>query len=305
MNDVKSRGPGMWFVPGPGPDESLRSVLSRAASLYRTTPQNLWSFLCDPADGSASDVDDPNPSVILRWARCLGVEPSALRAHCRQDHPRWLAPEARQSHCPHCWAEDDEAGRPRGFRRGWDRVLAMWCPVHQVPLRSSLSGQRLSLDREVLREGAQDLLRRVDNFGEQLERSIFDAEPWPTAWRGSPQQARALVLVCALNLHSTDEFPALSSLLLPSQMPNLLHGPLHRMQPLRSAPWEALRHLADPAVRRAALWVAACLSGALETPAHERTRTWVALRDCVGRDTRHSRINTALVAQVGLPLASV
>ena len=251
-----------WWVAPPAPDESIGSLVARAAALYESDPASVWRSLHDGEPVPLSEVDDPSPASLQRLAHALGTTPAELHRHRIEDGPAQLSPEARQSYCPVCRRLEAEAGGTLTQRCSWARVLRTMCAVHGVPLLMAFVDNRLVRHRyglvpPPLCELEKAVLALIDRFALTLETSLFDGVPWPEGWRGDAARARALVLKASFN---TDVLPAPLAIANVCASPALgvfIHAPRHLAEPTRKADWEAFRHVADPAIRRAALWIAA------------------------------------------------
>jgi len=249
-----------WLIPGPGPDERLGSVVDRAANLYGTTADNLLAELSGGRSNTIVDADAARPQDIVSMARAMGVSSRALWSHRLPDHPSLLAPGARRAMCPMCWEEDRAAGRPRAYRRDWAGVLRTTCSRHATALeftRSTAFGWDVRSDNHAIAMTEEKCvcLAAIEHFGRTLEGALFFDCPWPTHWALSPQRARSALLAASLNLSQEEAFPPLSRMIHPSMMTGLVRTPLHVLSPLRGPPWEAFRAIADPMLRRAALWL--------------------------------------------------
>jgi hypothetical protein len=250
-----------WWIAPPRPDESLRSVVARAADLYRLDVPRLWRAL--QGSGQAiGDLDDPPARQLCLMAQAMAVPAARLHAHRLPDAPWLLAPEARLASCPRCDEEARVAGKAPIYRRSWARVLSTSCGEHAVPLRRSVSvlspgdrGFKLPLPES---EDALALLGMIERFGITLDGCLYFGKPWPSEWKGTPALARAGLLRACCNLDSQaqwvpiDDVQPLATLLLD------IHGSRHRCSPTHhGVGWEGFRRIATPALRRAALWLVA------------------------------------------------
>lgn len=262
MNRVRTRPEQeAWFVQGPGPDERLGSVVNRAGELYGTTGESLLSELLGQPRTSWSGIDGASAAQVTEIARALKVAPRELWRHRLPDHPRLLAPNARQAYCPACWREDRAAGREPGFRRAWASLLRTRCEQHAEPLHLAgpfSYGNATRSVRDDDRAGIEDrqaCIDAIESFGHTLEGALFFGRPWPRTWRLSPWIARALLPAVSLNLGRDEQFPAISLLVCTAPLAGIVRVPTHALSPLHQTPWEAFREIADPAARRAALWL--------------------------------------------------
>jgi len=270
MTDIAS-GRTRWFIPAPGPDETLASVIGRAAAFYGCTVSALWAELHGPHLESSGSLDHPTPHALQRLARALGAPAETLRNHLLVDGPRWLRLEARRAYCPACWLEDRVAGRPFGFRRDWARVLAMRCKKHDLPLLQSHAQERLDSDwldeLVLLHESAGDvadlhplgeagvLLRWIDAVGETLDRVLFDGEAWPREWRFDPHEAqRRLAASCNVETREWDDL-SITRVMVPPALRRFVHTRCTSSGSSRPLHWEGVQAHGDPGFRRAALWL--------------------------------------------------
>ena len=251
-----------WWIQPPGPDESLRSVLGRAAALYECSPDDLWGSLNRDAAEVCGDVEDPSCAAMCRMARTLGVAPKVLRAHRSPDAPWRLAPDSGAGYCPECWNEDIRSGRPRMLRRSWRHVLRTHCPLHRLPLQLArdtwaTGSIRTHYPSCTFTSDERQTLDLIEDFGVTLEKSLYFREPWPSGWGASPAGARSLITSVSFNLGRTRDFAPSHCVYARGNLSDLVHGPRRMLDPLRQPEWEAFRALGNPAVRRAAIWIAA------------------------------------------------
>lgn len=251
-----------WWVSPPGPDESLRSLLGRVADLYESEPGELWSRLNAGDPQAAGEIDDPSCAALLRMGQALGVPGASLQAHRLHETPGLLAPAARTAICPCCWAEDDAVGRPRSYRRAWAHVLRTVCPVHRMQLVIPRDRQQPDLaaaraQQAALTPADLQILGLIERFGSALEEALCHGVAWPADWQGSVVSARQLLVRVSFDPGGVRGPPLIANVCPSPTMASLVHGPLHHRGPREVVDWEAFRRLADPCVRRAALWVIA------------------------------------------------
>jgi len=132
----------------PTSDESLSSILDRAASMWCISREGLLGQL-----GHTSLLNDPDakesPQFLDSIAKALGVKSSALEELLVPEHRLHVLvdPRFRHAYCPLCFDSDWKSGRLPYFRLDWGRLWATHCPVHEAPLfewmAMSRSGQRL------------------------------------------------------------------------------------------------------------------------------------------------------------------
>lgn len=251
-----------WFVPAPGPDERLGSVVERAAQLYGVTADALLEELTGQAAARVDRIDAAGPHEVRAMARALGVPAARLWRHRLLDAPRWLAPTARHAACLTCWQEDRAIGRPPGFRRAWAAALRTRCPHHGTPLQradpANLASVRARAFVEIpVNAEALKWLDCVEHVGRTLEAVLFEGAAWPADWRLSAEQTRAALLAVSLNLGADDAMLPTSRIVAPTFLEEWVHVPRHAVGPVRGDPWTAYQGIADPALRRAALWLVA------------------------------------------------
>jgi len=255
-----------WWITGPGPDESLRSVVERADQKYGGEREGLRQELvpwATPLDVTASGLDALTARELQHLARTIGVAPRALFAHRLPDHPMLLLATERRAFCPACWQSDRLVGRPTTFRRAWTGVFCLSCPTHGLPLQWAELGQREMAERAMdaarlptSRRGCR-VLALIEMFARTLEEGLQGRGKWPCSWRGSAVSARALLMRSVVNLGRLLEHPPFVNV---TPLPDLAHWiapPRRRIDPLQSSPWDAVRALGPPAWRRAAFWMTA------------------------------------------------
>jgi hypothetical protein len=251
-----------WWIASPGPDETFRSLLDRAAALYECDPSALWDELHQNTAAPGGGIDNPTAGELLRLSRAMGVSSVDLQLHRMPDAPWRLSPEARKNYCPQCRSDELRVGLPATLQCGWTFVLRTHCPLHNVPLCLAQYGNRKARTTDFreasqLSSSALAILSLIEAFGVALEGSLFRGEPWPSDWRGDARRARALLLRVSFNSGTERTHLPLASVCPPAELEGFVHGPRHLADPAPRVDWEGFRALADPAVRRAALWVAA------------------------------------------------
>src|SRR5690606_13500627 len=170
--------------------------------------------------------------------------------------------DARQAVCPICW-EQAASGDPQPELRGWTHVLRTCCPRHGAPLCLPVSRSRAGLDhRDVAGLTGEDheVLRLIDGFGATLERALFFGDPWPTHWQGCPQSARQRLLQVTFYPSDGTNFPLLASVAPSESLAPFVHCGRHLHGEAGKRDWDGFRRLADPAIRRAALWIVAWMT---------------------------------------------
>lgn len=256
--------PVRWWLAIPGKDESLRSLVERADRLYGKPPHEGYAWESRPYGESEDHVDAPTGRELVRLARMLGTNPSNLHSHCLKDGPHLLETNERRAYCPRCLQDDTAAGRPRTFRRDWARVLVVSCAEHGTPLHWAeprLSAEvnfGLEPSTPELAEEEREVLRVIDTFARTLDACLWGKKSWPATWRGSPQAARALLILCLCNLSWQRASPPVAYLWVPPPLVALIgFASRSRRPPFHGVPWDAVRRIGRPSWRRAALWLVA------------------------------------------------
>ena len=249
-----------WWIRPPMPDESLRSVLDRAADLYERPPQCIWDSLNRDDPKPSGDIEAPSCAALNRMAKAIGTAPSTLFAHRLPDAPWLLAPNARTIYCPLCWGQHRARGEPCATRRSWCRLLRTRCPDHCCPLR--LAPERWAtqtrcplLELPTFTELERRVLDLIESFGGILERSLYCGAGWPSSLKGDPHTARLLLLAVSFNLNKVRDCPWTKCVYTTGNLESFVRGPLHQEEPVTELRWESFREIADPAIRRAGLWV--------------------------------------------------
>lgn len=249
--------PYRWFIPGPGEDETIRSIVGRAKARYRhlgTYDDRLVAY-----PGAMPSLDSCSANDILDLAHRLDTCPRALFA-LRQPFEEDLVFHPRSGvSCPQCWIEADHAGAPRTFRRGCQSVFQLSCPVHpDVPLRAAwmtTTGRSYKItELAPPTPSARRLLTWVDRFAHALGACFFKRAPWPAHWSGGPTAAKLLLSACATNLGRARGYMPIHSVMIPLHLLPWVSRPPGRTDQLVGDPWMAMRYLIDPAVRRLAFW---------------------------------------------------
>lgn len=258
----RESNPQRWWIRPPMPDESLRSVLNRAAALYECTSLQLWASLNSDDLRPTGDIESPSCAALCRMAAAIGMPASELLAHRQPDAPWLLVPQARDIYCPKCWNEDRARGEPCFIRRGWSRLLRTACPQHGCPLRIAPEQWARSLTSDPppvpqFSQHEQRILDLIESFGQTLEQSLYFGESWPDDWGGNPQIARQLLLAVSFNVNVVSDFPLINYVQVSDHLTGFIRGTRHQYEPVRKLRWDSYREIADPALRRAGLWVTA------------------------------------------------
>jgi len=253
-----------WWIPGPGDDESLRSIIERADRLYGGEGEGLRRHLWPRATSLPSaetGLDALNARGLCVLGRTIGVAPRSLYPHRLPDHPLLLIERERRAYCPACWHEDLKAGRPTTFRRAWAGVFTLNCSTHGLPLHwaSPLikfgTESATSVPKEPSSPEGKRILRFIEIFARLLEGALRGSTTWPRLWRGDPFTVRALLMRAVVNLGCMPEHPPFASVAAAPDLAAFVGKPNRRVNPLQESPWEHVRALGPPAWRRAALWM--------------------------------------------------
>lgn len=270
MNDstesvTSMAGPIRWWIPGPGRDESLHSIVERAERLYGRQSDQLRQRLRRrpiPLTKTTEGLDALSARDLCLMARLIGVPPRSLFAHRMPDQPWLLCELERRAYCPYCWRDDRRAGRPRTFRRAWAGVFTLSCALHGVPLHwasPTISHDVLErVSKQPRRTTSKHILCLIDQLASVMSATLRGERTWPKSWRGDAWGARALLMRAVVNLGCAVEHPPFVNVKAAPDLAAFINTPQRRIEPLRESPWEAVRALGPPAWRRSALWVVAC-----------------------------------------------
>jgi TniQ protein len=129
------------LAPPPYPAEALHSWLRRVAAPYKLTPrQLLHAVRVHPYEGSVyacphvavqSALEPPDLRYLARLARCdpsrLGLDASRMR--------EWLlVRDEWMIICPQCIRSNLDGGNPAYERTVWRLATCSFCPRHRTPL---------------------------------------------------------------------------------------------------------------------------------------------------------------------------
>jgi hypothetical protein len=260
-----------WFVPAPGPDETLASVVARAAAFYGTSESSLWAGLHGEDLGDSGTPDHPSPAALQRMGLALGVPARSLRDHLLDPGPRWLKRDARRAFCPACWHEDHVAGRPFGYRRAWARVFTTRCAVHYLPLEyahvlEAANGDWITefvVNQQATagvatrypfgREG--ELLEWIDGMAQDLDHAFFGGNPWPSTWRLNRSTAEKRLIGSFRQQSLDSDVLSINRIMVTPALRRFVHARTALFASLRSPRWDDFQNLADPGARRAAVWL--------------------------------------------------
>lgn len=131
-------------IPLPRHDETITSVLDRAACAYATTREDFAEELVgrasrSPVSLAGTDLDTRPPRHLAEaLAQALGVSTDRIM-RLRIPASAWLLdPSARTAYCPSCFAEDSRAAGSVYMRRAWAYSFMTHCPRHKRPLVASV-----------------------------------------------------------------------------------------------------------------------------------------------------------------------
>lgn len=146
------------LIPTPQADETVTSVLDRAATAYATTREALADELVvseggDPDVLKRVDLDVSPPAALTgALARALGCTANVLD-RLRLPKCGWLLhPGSRMAYCPECFYEDLAATGCSYMRRDWSFSFITHCSRHR---RTLVSPMKLGLGPQV--GGTRDL----------------------------------------------------------------------------------------------------------------------------------------------------
>lgn len=247
-----------WWISPPAPDETLRSVLERAAAFYHWEPERLWQELNSGDLGASGTIDQPSSRALIRLGQALGMSAVQLRQHRVPDAAWRLDPAARRAICPICWELPAPDGQPE--LRSWTRVLRTRCPTHDAPLCLPVSRHHAGTDAsklEVLTPEDREVLRLIETFGTAVEASLFFGTPWPANWRCDVREARRLLVEVSTYTGEGSGHALIANVSPSATLTPFIHGWRHLLSGEGRRDWEWFRQVVDPAVRRAALWAVA------------------------------------------------
>lgn len=206
------------LIHGPHHDESISSILDRAAGLYCVAREVIAAELVIDAGYSIDclaqcDFDDPPIELLLALSSALGISANSLEALNIMDGPSVLKPWARNSFCGVCFAEDLNRGHSPYFRRAWARTFKTFCQTHHQPLTSWWSGiahGSWPLTPRVLLAEWQELPLRTVISPDRLGLKHWD---WPGPLLGGPdpQACATMRLAARLDMWECDRQSALDA----------------------------------------------------------------------------------------------
>lgn len=278
------------IVAPPAKDESLSSVVDRAAAQYGIgTDGALGALLRDWAEYQIPfDRDDLPDEMIGALAEAIGITSESLADIGITDEANILAPGARLAYCPLCFEKDLALNRIPYFRKAWSSIFAVTCKeegaplfawpmvsayrTRALPLPGDLRGnRRFSEDVEIrsalrIAQGiaANDVpadgrvLADVASLAKAMRLSLCGDGTWPAGWHGTVWDAKALLEILTVNRSKLCGRTPLDSLVPSVATAGLFRAYREMQAPLgRRRPWAQIKGIIDPAVRRSAFWVIA------------------------------------------------
>ncbi|WP_084621510.1 TniQ family protein [Luteibacter yeojuensis] len=250
---MSSGGVERWTIPGPGPDESLESVIERADRYYQGWLTGLGRRLdVRPATSGAGEGSAAAPAStadIRALASRLDVPAVKLLGHRLSGGPEHLEPHQRRAFCACCWAADDRLGRPRAFRRAWANIWCLTCPVHGMPLSWCHAAPGLESPEEIIARWG------IDRDDPAVTAQLSAVQCLLDLCATRPRFRREVQLMAAV---VSDNWAPIAS-------PSLMEGfqrpgalarwlvPVRRRGPALRSPLDALKRLGHPGARRAAM----------------------------------------------------
>ncbi|MBW8368500.1 MAG: TniQ family protein [Arenimonas sp.] len=250
----------LW-IPLPSPDESIASILWRAACFLEIDPNVLWGHIVSDVPGDPGTMDAPSSNALRRIANGIGMTPSRLAAHRIPVGETLLEPNARTAACPLCWQEDDVNGRPRTYRRAWAYACRTFCRQHRVPLVAPRRPGHLDLsanthDYARLSGAEHETIVQMIDFEDRIAAVLDGAEQWPIEWAGSASGFKVALAQLVSENAATGGRPLVCNIYVSRALEPYIHGPKHYGSLRNSERWLAFLRERNPAVRRAALWLA-------------------------------------------------
>lgn len=161
------------LIPAPRPDETITSVLDRAASLYATTRGELAEELVRRVthcrvilEGIDLDANPPH-ELTEALAEALGCTTGTIE-RLRVPESKWLLDSDRRvAYCPNCFDEDRVSTGSVYMRREWSFSFMTHCPRHKQPLMGSVRPKwkpGLSSTRDLMSKPRVGRPRHTDSF---------------------------------------------------------------------------------------------------------------------------------------------
>lgn len=259
-------------IDGPQPDETISSVLARAAMFWDV---ERWVLL-ESLGVTTTDWDHPSEPALQGLAEAIGVRASVLQALTVASDQGILPVDRRIAYCPSCWAEDVAQGRAPYCRRAWASCAAIACPVHATPLYAwdvDVRGERRPLPAlEAARQRSEtwhaDLahaqtpglhrdLQPLAAFAQTAQAALDGDIPWPAGWRGDRPTGLALVRLLTTNPAPFPDRLVLDRLLPVAGDSRRFAGHRRASASVSSDTGTAWLAFGDPAIRRTAWWLLA------------------------------------------------
>jgi hypothetical protein len=266
------------LAPPPYPAEALHSWLRRVAATYQMTPRQLLhavrvppyagNVYSSPRAAVQSALEPTDLRHLARLARC---DPSRLGLDASRIKEWLLVCDEWMIVCPHCILADLKGGTPAYERSVWRLATCSFCPRHRTPL---VQVESIPQDIEycersvlVLNELEQIVAAQIFEFEREIARA-FRGMP-PTHFEGTLTAAGFLQVLRDLSTFVVELWDVDATHTVASSLDQhaamLTHHCSHLFgcrRPRRASQLRAyhehasLVHVADPATRRAALWLA-------------------------------------------------
>lgn len=264
------------LAPPPYRAEALCSWLRRVAATYGMKPRQLLHALAvKPFLGPAHSFPDLpidaalEPSDLRYLARLARCDPSRLGLGAVNKRPWILACDEWMIICPECIRATLQTGKPAYERAVWRVVTASFCLRHRVPLVQTRSlpedTDSYALMQPALNDLEQIILSELMEFEASIARAVDGVAPRQvTETLSAAEFLQVLNDLCtfAIEQWDTGVYQTTNSLQqqsrwLSSRCPNLFvyRRPRRHSRSPRVPQRMTLRWIADPAMRRAALWL--------------------------------------------------
>lgn len=261
-------------IDAPAADETISSVLDRAAAFWRVERLTLAAELGFGAGDE--DLDAPSKRSRHALANATGFSIDVLNGLEISSGPDWLHSECRSAYCPRCWKEDVQQGRSPYFRRTWASCAALSCTNHACLLyawETDRTGRRrpppqreqsnrsgtLWLEDLIHAESSKEL-RSLDSlaaFASRAQSAFQERTPWPTNWRGCVATGRSLMNLLAKNPSPYPERLAMDRLVPDCGDFRWFAGHSRAAEPIHALNIEPIAQIGSPALRRTAWWLTA------------------------------------------------
>lgn len=192
----------------------------------------------------------------------LGTSATRLYKHRETDNPWHVPPSLHRSYCPLCWNDELAKGRPLRMLRSWAGVLRTRCAIHNFPLSYAppdwaTNEQRMHYPVADLTPRDWTILELIETFGTSLEKCLLRQSTWPNDWCETPDAARRFLILANFSTSSQKDFSPTNGILPDGDLLAIVFGNRFRQEPCKVISWEPFRCMANPAERRAALWLTA------------------------------------------------